>query len=466
MATTLPMFAQQQLAARAAALASADLALTAAATAAQAAEAGQTSATAAAQAAGQAVEAVRKQLALAQTPAEVAALSLQLRTRTVAWRSALDAQAHQGLLRALAGAGHDSAKQRRLQAGAAHAASATALASAEARHQHERDLIDTALVQAPLKDVVARATSALASADFTAAKARIEGALPAALRERARARARQALAASQATQSWQDGAQAAFDVQAEASALAADQLARLQRGADAAAAALTVYAGTATARLASAVATLKTLAELTEPALNPAQQASLDDLQGGDRPAAAAAEQARDEAAAVLAAAAAHYRAERIQALATDPDGDLATMEADAATFPDLVQAKADFDDAVTEHGLRAADFDAGMALRLAEWQAEVPDALWSQAAAFHAADDALNELTTAPAALVSALDAANALWLAALEDDATRQRRVEHTAATLDHERARRAAVQRLAGERGATALRGSLAVAALLQP
>ena len=196
------------------------------------------------------------------------------------------------------------------------------------------------------------------------------------------------------------------------------------------------------------------------------QRTSLNDLQGTARPDAAAAQKARDDAALVLAEAAARLHAERIEALATDPGGDIATMEADAATFPDLAQARADFDAAKADHDTKAVAFNAGMAQRLAEWQAEVPDALWSEAAVFYAAEDTLTDLKTAPAALLTALQNAEAALLSALASVSQRQARVEFVAASLAAERALQSAVGQRASERSAAALRGDLVIDALLLP
>ena len=96
-----------------------------------------------------------------------------------------------------------------------------------------------------------------------AAQARIDGALPLALRQRARRRAAQATDLVAARTVALAAAQAALDTEAEAGARSSDQLPRLQRTLAAADAALVAYAGGATSRLAGALATLARLAALT-----------------------------------------------------------------------------------------------------------------------------------------------------------------------------------------------------------
>lgn len=466
MAATLLQFATDQEAARLTALKDAKKAQDAAAVDDKAAEDARAKAAKDAQDAGAALDAVRKELAVPEkTPAEVAALSLQLKATTVAWRSALDVLAAQELARARVGVRFESARTSAANAAKAHNASVAALAAARATDKRQRAIIDEALVQSPLKDVPAQAAAALASADHTAAKARIDAALPKALRERARERALQAAAASAASAQRLAGAQDGFDTQAEASNPDAELVA-LQRDYDAADAALNTYASAATVRLSSAMATLKRLAALKNDPLTAAQKANLNDLQGTARPDAAVLQKERDDAAVVLANAAAVYKAESMKALASRPDGVLATMETDAATFPDLAKAKGDFDNAAADHAPKKLAFDAANAQRLSEWQAEVPDALWSEAATFFAAEDTLTDLKAAPAPLVTALDDARDLLIAALEEAAERKQRLDYAAATLAAERSLAEAVNKRASERNALALRGALAIDALLAP
>ena len=102
----------------------------------------------------------------------------------------------------------------------------------------------------------------------------------------------------------------------------------------------------------------------------------------------------------------------------------------------------------------------------MALWQAEVPDPLWSEAATFWAADDLLRALQAAPAALVSAIDTAQAGLLAALEADAPVQQRSTDAAAALRHEDALAQALRLSAPAQAAAALRGPLASAAWLLP
>lgn len=466
MATTLLQFAQDLDAARLQALQQAQQVFTLATAADRAAEDQRLAAVAAAAAAAVEVEAVRRALALAQTPAQVAALSEELKDRTVAQRAAADASAAQELVRAQAAAALQMARLAAEFAALAQDAAAQSLEKAIAEDTRRQDIITRALVQAPLLDVVADATAILASPEFAAAQARIDNALPAALAIRARERTGQAYAAADRWLARLQGAQAAYDGEFEASGLDSDTLARLQRDFAATDTALTAYAGQAAARLASATATLKRLSELTVPPLTPEQKASLDDLQGTDRPDAADAQKARDDAALALTDKAALYAAERIKALATDPQGDIGAMEADAAAFPDLRQAKTAFDDAQTVYDQAELAFTDAHASLLAEWQAEVPDTLWSEAASLYAAQDALVDLTVAPAALVTALQAAETALVAALEGTAERQRRIEYVSAALAAQQSLAGAVAKRVGERSTNALRGALVIEPLLQP
>lgn len=465
-ATTLLQFATEQDQQRKQALAAALAASAAALTADRAAETARLAAVAAAATARTAVDAVRRALAAAQTPAEVTALSTQLKNATVAQRSATDAAASAELRRAQAGAALESARQLAELAKGAGDGSAAALAQATAEDARRQDIIGRALVASPLQDVVAEATAALGSPAFAAAKARIENALPQALRDRVRERARQAALADAGWVGRVQAAEAAFDTEVEASGLDADTVARLQRALARADAALSTYAGQAVSRLRSAQASLERLAALAEPPLTVEQKASLDDLQGTARPDAAAAEDARDTAALALVDAATAYAGQRLKALARDPDGDLAVMEADAVQFPDLAQARTNFDAAVADHSAKAAAFTAAAAKLLAEWQAEVPEALWAEAASFYAMEDGFTAMQGAPAGLVTAVQTAETALTTALEGAAERQRRLEFVATRLDSEQVLARAVAKRAAERSTNALRGGLAIDPLLQP
>jgi len=404
-----------------------------------------------------------------QTPAAVAALAITLADATVAQRSAQTALHEEAARATVAAQAHGSAEQAALQAAQAWQQAQAKLALARNAHERRRALIDDALTRAPLSRVPADATAALAGPHHAAARARIESALPVALRERARERAVQASALAQTAAARTRAARAAVDTEAEAGNLPASRLPRLQRALASADAALAAYAGSARALLLGATGTLAQMAAMaaqTGNLLNTAQQAQLQDLQGSARPDAAAAENAQDDAAVALANAAAVLRGARIRTRVTDPAGDMAAMEADAVNHATLAQARSDFDGAQGAFNTASGAFSNGMRRTLALWQAEVPDALWSEAATFWSADDTLHALQTPPAALVSATTAAEAALLAALEADAPAQQRSTDAAAALQQEEALAQALGLNPPAQASAALRGPLASAPWLLP
>jgi hypothetical protein len=303
MALHLLDLALQQEGERRTAATSAASSLASARTAAAAAEGARVAAALALDAAEAQLQALRAQRP--QTPADVAALATALRQATVAQRQALASLHTQAAQAAAAAVAQGRASQAALDASSAWAQAQAALAPARAAHERRRTLIDETLTQPPLDTLAADAAAVLAGPEFTAAAARISAALPAALAQRARERATQvqALAAAQAPRL--QGAQAALDGLLEAGAQPASRVPRLQRALAAADAALVAHAGYAAARMAGAQASVAQLAAISSPALSPAQQAQLHDLQGTARPDAAAAENLRDDAALALATAAA-----------------------------------------------------------------------------------------------------------------------------------------------------------------
>jgi hypothetical protein len=461
--TNLKEFADQEAAARTAALAAAQGTLTAAlandkAKAALSKAAGQKLLDA-----NKALDAVHKQLAEAKTPAEAAALAVLLKDKTVEQRRCATDAALKDLDRARTAVALDAAK-------AAVDGAKRALDMAVAAQKSAADAADRrgkalqALAKAPLKAIAKSATDALAAAPYTKAKVRLEGALPAALRDRARDRAGQA---GTAAASWLEplkGARKAVDDLAEQTKLDGDKLGRLHREFAQAEAALLGYCDGAKPRLDSALAALKGLAELKTDPLTPEQKASLNDDMAGARSGAAVKEKTRDEKAVLLAEKAAVLRAERIKALAGDPDGDIATMEADKANFPDLANARSEFDTA-------KSDFDAaalgGADVKvLAEWEAEVPDSLWVEWSTLFTAEDTLAALTKAPTDLVNALSMAESTLLAALLAHAARRRQIEYaTAAVAESEMLAEAVSKRIDNLRS-PALRGALGLLPLQEP
>ena len=467
MATHLLDLALQQEVARRTAASAAQVALASAGGAARAAEVARVAAALALDLAEAALAALRRERP--QTPAAVAALAIALRQATVAQRQALATLLTRGAAAGSASATQAAARQAAVDAAEAHTQSRAGLALARAAHERRRALIDDALTQPPLSSVAADAAAVaagLAGSDFALARARIDGALPPALRGRARSRATQALALVPARAARRAAAQAAVDAVAEAGGQPASPLPRLRRALAAADAALTGYAGGAIARLDGARATLARSAALQGNPLTAAQHTQLQRLQAGARPAAAAAEQARDEAALALTGAAAALRGERIRTRINHPAGDMAAMESDAAAHPTLAQARTDFDAAEAAHAAAEAAYTTGMRHTLADWQAEVPEPLWSEAAAFWAAADTLQALQVAPAALVAATAAAEAALLTALEADAPVQQRSVDAAAALAAEVALEQSFAPALPAQSAAALRGPLVSAPWLLP
>ena len=446
-----------------------------AATAALAALATATSAAGAAQAARKvaagALDAAEAALAKVRaqhplTPADVAAQALALSLATVAQRQALAALHTLAAQATQADVALERARRAAQATASALAQTQAVLAPARAAHEQRRSVIDEALTQPPLDTLATDAAVVLAGADFTAARARIDGALPAALRDRARARAAQAVQLAQAQATRRAGAQAALDGELEAGGAPASQLPRLRRALAAADAALVAYAGGAAARLAGASAAVARLAALKTAPLSAVQSAQLQDLQGTARPDAAAAEKLHDDAALALAVAAATLRSERTQALVLDPTGNLAAMEADATNHPALAAARTAFDGATSAHAAADTAYTAGMRQTLAEWQAEVPEPLWSEAATLWAAEDTLQALQVAPATLVGAVTAAEAALRTALEADAPVQRRAALADAILATETDAAQAQAGPVSAQAAAALRGPLVSAPWLQP
>jgi len=141
-----------------------------------------------------------------------------------------------------------------------------------------------------------------------------------------------------------------------------------------------------------------------------------------------------------------------------EPAADLATLEADALNHAELAAARSAFDAALGGFNSAKAAYTAAQAATLAQWQAEVPETLWLEAGALWAAEAGLQALSVPPTALVTAVGAAEAALLAALEAAAPLRRRAEDAAAALAEETARVEADAALGPALAAAALRGPL--------
>ncbi|UXY14677.1 hypothetical protein N8I74_15335 [Chitiniphilus purpureus] len=407
-------------------------------------------------AAGATVARLRRQLAAAPLPADAAPLLAALAEALLAERGLQAARLHAELARTLA-------VQALEDAALALEGARTAQATAEAAWREEEaraarwTQAETILTVGPAAPVRTTAAEALAGAVCTAVGDRVAQVLPEALRNRARARydaapgvAERALQAAQALAT-------ALDAELQASGLASDTLPALERTLALREAALLSYAEHAVAEVAGAVATLLRLAQEARPQLTDEQQAELDDAaQLAARTAAAAAQHARDTAALTLAQKGSALRIARLQALAQDPDADLAALEADAGTpLGEAAQALQQAQDAldIAEATYAGSTHPA----TLSAWEAAVPDSAWIDVAAFFQARETLERYAALDAAtLAPAVTAAAAAVLAARIQARARRRRLAWLAATLPSVTAQAGDIATFTETRRLYALRG----------
>lgn len=332
------------------------------------------------------------------------------------------------------------------------AAEAAAKAAANAKKRRDDAIAETAVE--PLKDINQAATDTLASPEHAAAKARIEGALPAPLRKQAAARSQQALAAIGRAEARQAAALAEADAMAEETGLAADTLPRLKRAEARAEAALLRWVDGVPRRMTAAVAALKRLATLNAPPLTPEQKASIG-ASAAARGTAAQAEEKWDAAAVEVAATFNTLEIERLKLHAADPEADTTAAEADDTT--DVGKAKKAWDEAKAKLVIEDGKFTPAMRTTMTGWRATVPDSLWLEAEAFLGADADLKQLETASAApLITGLQDAEADLLAALIDDVKRRKRGDWLAPRLAADTAVAVAARGRADEFRTLAFRG----------
>ncbi|HSC79550.1 MAG TPA: hypothetical protein VLC08_04290 [Chitinolyticbacter sp.] len=310
------------------------------------------------------------------------------------------------------------------------------------------------------------ATNALSSADYAAAKTRVESYLPPVLYNRARERF--ALAATAATRAAQiaDATAAEFATALQQSGLPEDKLPALERAYNLAEGKLLDYASQAVSAVASASATLVRLAQPTlPPALTADQRAEIEDAAAlGDRQAAVAAEGARDTALQTLADKEALLEIERIKVLAANPDADLDTLDDDpntplgAATVA-WQQAHAAYTTAEDDFTTKPALPKSTHAVTLLAWQTAVPESVWSELESFWRAEDVLNRykaLVVNP--MVTAAKAAELAWVTEALADIARQRRLDWLGERLTAESTAAAELAAKMADRSAHALRGYL--------
>jgi len=377
---------------------------------------------------------LRKSLAGDLTPAELQARIAELRDRLVDFRHARHALLDAEEAAARAAGDLDAAR-------AAHELSIAALADAEAGLAEEtantgrRQRWSDALAQPPVSAVRGDATAALAAVapePFPAAKARVEGDVPADLRTRAIERRQAAI----------DGADEAAKAAAEADEARrpSDPVAAAWADFRKAEAALGDYVSRGPDQVRAALGRLSGI--VASPALDGADAAEITDAgQLADRQAAKDAEKARDDKAAELAAKRAELAKKILDLKAADVDVDL-----DADT--DVQDLRDDVSDLEGELGTAETAFTADLRATLDGWEAAVPDPIWANLLAFLQASDALNalkdldpatlttDLATAEDALVTALTTADkaersAAYLAG--ESALRHRGADVAASFLD---------------------------------
>ncbi|WP_148716388.1 hypothetical protein [Chitinolyticbacter meiyuanensis] len=314
------------------------------------------------------------------------------------------------------------------------------------------------------------ATDALASADYTAAKNRVKGYLPTVLYNRARERFDAAKGAATRAAQIAEASATEFANALQQSGLPEDKLPALERAYNLAEGKLLDYAAGAVTAVASATATLTRLAQPgLAPVLSAEQRAEIEDAGAlARRQAAVAAEAARDTALQTLAEKEALLEIERIKVLAANPDADLDTLDDDpntplgdaAVKWQQAHAAYAAADEAFSVTPLEPAPAPPLTHREvLLDWQAAVPEAVWSELDAFWNAEDVLGRYKAlAINPLVTAAKAAELAWVTEAVADLARQKRLDWLAERLTLESTAAAALAARIGERTAHALRGYL--------
>lgn len=393
---------------------------------------------------------LRRRLALAPNPADAAALLEQLEAVLIVLRSRGAALIDAQFAAAAAQAAADRAATNREREDAGFSAIRSVLAAAHlaADRRQAWDAQAALLAQAPT--LKSRAAAVAGSADFTAAKARVESEIPAKLRTRGRSLAQTALADLQSSVS---------AVTSAAATLTADQ----------AAAGL---GGTVAAKeraFAAAEAVLRDLALGAEPELALAQ-GSLGEILAAPPLSAAVIQRIQDRATAGgtavddlptkvadLAQARADVAAQEAliaaKTLELEADPGNPVLEAELQQLKDdllpLEQAVLDLEDEIEDlHG----DLDL--------WEVAVPEDAWQRLYAFDEAARRLDRLQTFDAAAITAVrDAVKTAekdFAAALVAAAANAHQTGQHAADLELAERRRAAAFETRRERLLAGLRG----------
>ncbi|HZF28857.1 MAG TPA: hypothetical protein VE907_07055 [Gammaproteobacteria bacterium] len=361
-----------------------------------------------------AIAADRAALAAIATPADAAPILVRLRTETIAHRTASGAVVAATVAVAQARVALEQARARLRDADAALAAADADIESVRAAHD-KRAAATQSMAESPVADVAVRATGALASPQFAAAKQRVEIDFPAALRDRARDRAATALNRVKRARQTAAGVVELVDAHF-AGGRAADRIEAAARVLAEKDAELFDFVARGPSRVVAAEAALARVASTDNPPLTAEEHAAIDDAaRKAAREAAATLEGERDTARDAFEKARADYDLEGVAVLATDgPDGVTAAL-ADATT--DLAKAKKALDDASDELQDKETDFDAAARQTIKEWAAAVPDSAWRDLVDFDAAAATLDELDGGPGTLVADVAAAETALIEALTE-------------------------------------------------
>jgi hypothetical protein len=387
---------------------------------------------------------IRRRLPEQPMPADGTALIEQLEQLMIQVRAA-----HAGLLGAELAADET---RRRLEAGEQQLAAAAAAAQQDAaahgaeQAAAERRIADrTALTVAPLDELQARATAALAAGaePLTAARARLATDVPAELL--ARARARRGARRQQLERVRTLAEDAAAIAAGERGDTAAKRLVFARADA-----ALHAYATAAQGELQRALDLLEGIVAAPPP--TPAEANRIADKtivkNGKD---AVTAEADRDTAADTLAAAEAALEAAELNARAADIDADVSK---DAA----VKKATKDRDAAAATLAPLETAYTQKLRAALDLWEATVPDATWRLLADLDEAETILGRLEDVdPAAeLADPLDDAEQDLVGALVADEKQARARAFVARAVVRSEARRDAADALSPARLDSALRG----------
>lgn len=295
-------------------------------------------------------------------------------------------------------------------------ANASAALSEAKQQATARDALKDAAGRPPVTKLKADAAKAVASPPLTTAKKRIAGDFPEPLRTQAHARA-------DAEQARVTRAQTDLSVAEDLAADAADKIQKQRLVLARAVQVLQDTVQNGPKGLAQTASTLGKVADSNQAKLTPDEISSIQVLKkdgttdnaivkSREEAATAAAslaakQQIFDDQQAVLDNARFKARAQGVDELKLDDD-------------PDVKKAIDDLKKPKTERDKADTDFGADKRKTMSEWAATVPDANWQLLADFENATSLLNTLSaTDPAALVTAVTAAENALVAALQEAA-----------------------------------------------